>query len=75
MNRQKTLRDLETQCDLWNAAHPVGTEVIYHPVIGEDRNTRQTRTTTLASILSGHTAILFVEGVRGCVALDAVEPV
>jgi hypothetical protein len=69
-----TLRQLDQQIERWNNRYPVGTEVIYHPVIGEKEGHR-TRTLTLASLLSGHTAVVFVEGVRGCVALDALTPI
>jgi hypothetical protein len=74
MRNQLSLRQLEHVCDRWNARHPVGTPVIYHPVIGEKAG-RSTKTTMPASILSGHSAVLFVEGVAGCVALEAVEPI
>jgi hypothetical protein len=65
---------LEDQCRRWNQLHPVGTEVIYHPVMGE-RWGRETKTRSAAYVLSGHTAVLFIEGQAGCVALDAVEAI
>jgi hypothetical protein len=65
---------LELRCAEWNAKHRVGTKVEYHPVIGE-KDHRLTRTRSAAYVLSGHTAVLFVESESGCVALDACVPV
>jgi hypothetical protein len=71
--KPKSAAELEAECLRWNAEHPIGTEVIYHPVIGQAKGTK-TKTRTGAYVMSGHTAVLFVEGHAGCVALDAVEP-
>jgi hypothetical protein len=68
-----TLSQLIARCDAWNKAHPVGTEVKFHWVIGKPDH-RVTRTRTAAYVLSQHTAVVFVEGVAGCVALDACVP-
>jgi hypothetical protein len=70
--RQKSPAELQKQCDIWNRACPIGTLVQYHPVIGEPAY-RLRKTKTQASILSGHTAVIWLEGESGCVALDAVE--
>jgi hypothetical protein len=67
------LSELLTRCDAWNKAHPVGTEVEFHPIIGKPDH-RVTRTRTEAYVMSAHTAVVFVEGVAGCVALDACIP-
>lgn len=72
--RRTSLAVLESNCLNWNAQHPVGTEVEFHPVIG-DPKFRATRTRSEAYVLSGHTAVLFVEGESGCVALAAIKPV
>lgn len=73
-NSQVNLAALERLCMNWNGTYPIGTEVEYHSVIGEAAH-KITRTRSAAYVLSGHTAVLFVEGVSGCVALDAVDPV
>lgn len=66
----KTAKQLEEQIHAWNVHVPVGTEVEYHPVI--DRPEHQIhRTRSQASLLSDHTAVVFLEGKSGCVALDA----
>jgi hypothetical protein len=71
--RQKTVMTLERECMVWNVKHPIGTQVEYHSVIGEPAHIL-TRTRTQAYVLSCHTAVLFVEGIAGCVALDACIP-
>jgi hypothetical protein len=65
---------LEQRCRAWNDTYPVGAEVEYHSVIGA-REHRLTKTRSAAYILSGHTAVCFVDGAAGCVALDALTPV
>lgn len=71
--KHKTPAQLQWQCDRWNEKYPVGTEVEFHPVIGEaDFRLRKTRTE--AQILGDHTAVVFLEGESGCVALDACVP-
>ena len=72
--RQPNLAKLERLCLNWNSIYPVGTEVEYHPVIGEPK-CKITRTRSAAYVLSCHTAVIFVERVSGCVALEAVNPI
>lgn len=59
----------------FNKQHPVGTRVRYwkgprqdHPPCGE------TTTASEASVLGGHTAVIWLDGVSGCIALTHVEP-
>jgi hypothetical protein len=55
----------------WNAAHAVGIEVI----VTKDRGEQvQTRTTSAAQMLSGHSAVIWLEGLSGCYALERVRP-
>ena len=68
--RQPDMADLMLQAKRWNEAHPVGTEVLYHPVIG-GTEARRRRTRSEAFVLSGHTVCVFLEDETGCVALDA----
>lgn len=67
-----SLSKLVNACSAFNAKNPIGTAVIYHSVIGKPAGI-ETRTRSAAYVLSGHTAVVFVENVSGCVALDAVE--
>ena len=69
-----TAEQLEERCQQWNAAYPIGTVVEYHSVIGAYRHI-VTTTKSAATVLSGHTAVCFVDGIAGCVALDALVPV
>ena len=72
--QQKPLGELQKQVDGWNKRHLIGSHVRFHPVIGEPEY-RLRATAGEAFVLSGHTACVFLEGERGCVALDACEPV
>ncbi len=63
--------NLQLKCEVWNRRHEVGCAVEYHPIIGEAGHINTT-TRSKAYVLSGHTAVLFVKGVSGCVALEAV---
>jgi hypothetical protein len=61
------------QCADWNARWPIGTEVRYHPVQGEAHFSRHL-TTSEAYVLSGHTAVIFLDSHSGCVSLDHCVP-
>jgi hypothetical protein len=62
----------------WNAAHPVGTEVLVRRDVGEPM---RTRTRSEAWMLGascrdiGHTAVVMVEGITGGYSLERVAPV
>jgi hypothetical protein len=72
--KQPSAATLLKRCADWNAKYPIGTEVEYHPVIGEPEH-RVRLTRSAAAVLSGHTAVVWLEDERGCVALDACVPV
>lgn len=72
MPTRKTLKTLERECREWNAKHAIGTVVKYFPIIGGS-DFREHATRSEASVLSGHTAVIWLDGVSGCVALDAVK--
>ena len=69
--KQPNANQLEAQCIVWNHHHAVGCTVWYHPIIGEPECFRYT-TRTGASVLSGHTAVVWLNDKAGCVALDAL---
>lgn len=52
--------------------HPVGTQVAYRR---DDGTTVSTRTRSAPQVLTGHTAVIWLEGLAGCVALHRVEVV
>jgi hypothetical protein len=72
--KQLTPQHLAWLCEQWNRLYPIGTWVEYHPILGESAH-RLRRTSSEASILSDHTAIIFLDGETGCVALEACTPV
>lgn len=72
--KQPSVEQLEERCRQWNVTHPIGAVVEYHSTIGAYRHI-VTRTRGEAYVLSGHTAVCFIEGIPGCVALDALVPV
>ena len=70
--RRPSPEQLEKQCREWNAQHPVGSPIRYHSIIGSP-NHIMTTVREPAYVMSGHTAVCFVEGISGCVALDATS--
>lgn len=58
----------------WNKSFPIGTKVRYWTGVREGIGNIST-TRTEAQFLGGHTPIVWIEGVSGCVALSHVEPI
>lgn len=56
--------------DGWNQQQDVGVPVTYRNDAGK---LTATTTRSQASVLSGHTAVIWLDGISGCVALDRVE--
>lgn len=63
---------LQAQCDAFNRIYPPGHKVKVRLDSGE---IRETKTIGPAVVLSGHSAVIWLEGVRGCYLLDWVTPV
>ena len=62
----------QAKVDRWNAAHPGDPiDVTY---VKDDNSVVNTTTRSRAELLSGHTAVIWLIGVRGCVMLDRVKP-
>jgi hypothetical protein len=61
----------QAQADLWNAMHPVGTEVDRTDDLG---NVHRTRTRSIAWVICGHASVL-VEGITGGYLLSRMAPV
>jgi hypothetical protein len=66
--KRQTLAQLQKQCDDWNAAHEVGAEVSFEEIQG-DGETHRGASCSEAQVLSGHSAVIWLEGKRGCVHL------
>ncbi|NEA52345.1 hypothetical protein [Streptomyces sp. SID10815] len=64
--------------DQWNARYPVGTRVVAYPGFRPERDPDAkylvTRTRSAATVLGGHTAVVWVEGHGACIALTHVDP-
>jgi hypothetical protein len=73
MRERKSPAQLQRDCAIFNKAFPVGSEVLYEEVIGVTGEKRYT-TRSYASILSGHTAVVWLEGKSGCVCIDHCKP-
>ena len=72
MRRPPSPAALQRQCDAFNARYPVGQAVTLRRDNGEGF---QTVTRSPAEVLSGHSAVIWLEGVTGCYLLDRVAPV
>lgn len=68
-------QELEEQqkCDEFNAAHPVGTLVRYWRGAKEGPPSGEGQTNHTAHVLGTHSAVVWISGCRGCVALSHVE--
>lgn len=63
-------RKLERDVGRFNAIASVGMPVRYRK---DDHSVVEAKLRTRASVLGGHTAVVWLDGVRGCVALDRVS--
>lgn len=71
MRRRSVSTDgLLRRCDEWNSMHKVGTAVLLTLDNGDEK---LTKTRSEAWVLSGHTAVIQVDGVAGCYALERVR--
>lgn len=61
----------QSKVDRWNSMMPVGAQVVYRK---DDGSKVVTKTRTEAQVLSGHTAVVWLDGVSGCVAIECVTP-
>lgn len=61
---------LQDQVDSWNAQNEVGAAVTVTKDNGDEIHTT---TRGKAYVLSGHTAVIFLDGISGCYALDRVR--
>lgn len=68
--RKPNLRLLALEVENWNLKNPVGTPVT---VQFDNGAIRETVTTSKAQVLSGHSAVIWLEGVAGAYLLDRVK--
>jgi hypothetical protein len=69
--RLPSAAQLQAACDKFNAAHQVGAAVT---VLLDSGEVRETITTSEAQVLSGHSAVIWLEGISGCYLLERVTP-
>lgn len=76
MNARKrpTPAALQKQCDAWNKKNPVGTMVSYEEIVGYGE-THRGASNSEAQVLSGHSAVIWIDGKSGCVCLEHCKPV
>ncbi|HGN1515703.1 MULTISPECIES: hypothetical protein [Pseudomonas] len=60
------------EVEKWNNAHQVGASVDYRSFKGAEP--KRTVTTSPAQVLGGHTAVVFLEGISGSVAISHCTP-
>ncbi|MDO8033628.1 hypothetical protein O3297_09390 [Janthinobacterium sp. SUN128] len=68
---RKSAAQLQAVCDKFNAVHQVGAAVSVELDGGE---VRETVTASEAQVLSGHTAVIWLDGISGCYDLERVTP-
>lgn len=80
MKRGAAHADPQTACARFNEALPVGSRVLYFPVLpaADEPHPRTpplaTVTRSEAYVLSGHSAVVMLQGKAGCVAVDHLWP-
>jgi hypothetical protein len=62
---------LQRTCDKFNAKHPIGTS---GKLLKDGGKVMETVTRSAAQVLSGHSAVIWLEGVSGCYLLDRFTP-
>lgn len=74
MKRKATMqKEAAKAVDKWNAKVSVGDAVEYRDY--PEAEPQKFTTRTPAEILSGHTAVVWLNGKTGCVSVDACRPV
>ena len=71
--KPKSLAVLEKECAAFNARYPVGTAVGLRKDFSDELTLTKTR--SKAQVLSGHSAVIWLEDVSGCYLLDRVTPI
>ena len=71
----KSFKSDAAKVTAFNKANPVGTVVRYWKGLKEGEPSGVGPTTHEASLLGGHSAVVWIDGCSGCVALSHVEVV
>jgi hypothetical protein len=70
--KKPNVKKMQADCDAWNQAHPIGSPVFVQ--LDNHVGLFETTTRSDAQILSGHSAVIWLDGVSGCYLLDRVTP-
>ena len=70
--RGATKKDTERAVKEFNRESPIGTQVRFWPGTREGQG-KVSKTSSVASVLGGHTPVVWVEDYAGCIALTHVE--
>ncbi len=74
MNKTNKTKREQQKVDAFNEEHSVGTRVRFWTGLREGEG-KEGETRSMAQVLSGHTAVVWITGHAGCVALTHVEAV
>ena len=66
---QESIEVMQSEVNAFNDHHPIGTEVIVIKDLGEKI---KTKVRFPAEVLSGHTPVVWLEGISGCYLLSRV---
>jgi hypothetical protein len=70
--KRPNIKALTAKVDAWNASNKIGVDVAYRRDNGK---ATLTKTRTEAQVLSGHTAVIWLDDVSGCVDLSRVNAI
>ena len=70
--KRRSLKSLQAECNKFNSVVAVGDDVVVK-LDGVDEPF-PTKTKSEAQVLSGHSAVIWLENVSGCYLLDRVTP-
>lgn len=69
--KKPNVKKMQAECDAFNANNPIGSDVLVK--LNDVDGPFRTRTRSEAQILSGHSAVIWLENVSGCCLLDCVS--
>ncbi|ASY69355.1 hypothetical protein [Sinorhizobium fredii] len=69
---QPTPKALQAAVDGFNRRYPIGTDVLLKK---DDGSMIETKTRSRAEVLSGHSAVIWLEGISGYYLLSRVTPI
>ena len=71
-SKRLKLEAMQKECDEWNAKYPIGTDVLLNKDFVDELVPTKTR--SKASIMCGHSVVMWLENISGCYLLSHVTP-